>query len=130
MLGLRDFTKAERTPGFKIYMGDWYKSNTHCTICFAGAVMAFSLKRGAHGGSLVPDSFDRNTALKLRALDQARAGKFESAVLLLHDNSGVPSDDASKARGLSRYIPDYSNNKTGFKKGIRKAAIELRAVGL
>lgn len=130
-LGMRDFTKAERSPGCRIDMSTWYEANSHCTHCFAGAVMIFSLKRGTHGGHLVPDSFDHDTQLKLMALDHARRGQFANAIDTMSGCSVKPPPGAySKAMQLSRNIPDYHVDKAGFRKGVRKATRDLRAVGL
>lgn len=131
---LKDLRKAERSPKYKVDMTNWHMPNSHCSVCFAGAVMAFSLK-------LDPKTeVDRIRGLKLQfkdtsltkkflALDRVRQGIFtgyESAAYHLT----LPEEKVDKAVVGIR-VPLYSKrNRNKFHQSVRLAAKRLKKVGL
>lgn len=128
LVALADLTKAEQSPLYKIDMTVWHSPNSHCSVCFAGAVLAFSLGFSPQTRFL-PTTLPKTINNKLFALDTARTGSFGSAIYYL-----LPSDhDAyDKAAEATKHIvvPSYSSCDRGFKSAMLKAAKALAAVGL
>lgn len=126
LVALTDLTKAERSPNYVIEMKDWHRPNSHCSVCFAGAVMAFSLKCDPKK-FVNPEDLGKRTARKLFALDDARLGYFEAATQEL----GLSSRQQLKARVVeieTGGIPYYGD--PDFKPTLRKAARALAKIGL
>lgn len=67
---------------YKIDMDDWHQPNGKCSVCFAGGVMAQSLKQSPFS-SVVPSDFDMNTHIKLLAINEFREGYICNGLNLL-----------------------------------------------
>ena len=131
-VALDDLHKVENDPKFRVDMSDWYHSNSHCAVCFAGGVMAFSLGKGANGGHQYPENFGRQNEGKLVAIDQCRIGDFSSALDEMRDHGcdWITDEHIAKAERVDRFVVGYDRSKREFKAQMRKAAIELRSLGL
>lgn len=127
LVALADLAKAERSPKYKVEMDSgWHTPNHQCSICFAGAVMAFSL--GAkRDEDLLPMDFPAADRRKLVALNQARSGWFGIAADTLAIGTYSRGRDATSSASS---LPTYKCDPTGFKKAMRLAAKKLAAVGL
>ena len=82
-LALVDLKLCEVDPRYKIQMeAIWHMGRgtkeTHCKVCFAGAVMAKSLNASIDQLH-VPGHFDGDTNNKLNALDSFRIGEIKEA---------------------------------------------------
>jgi hypothetical protein len=126
LVALADLTKAERSPKYRIDMDVWHVPNSHCSVCFGGAVMAFSL-RVASSVLIEAQDFDTPTQNKLFALNNARDGWFDDAITNLGGSDAQCRQAMEATGGIT--IPRYGR-RNGFKPAMRKAAKALAAVGL
>lgn len=115
-----------------------------CAVCFAGAVMACSLKVSPTETNLEPGDFPEFIEWKLDAVDIARSGNIESAVNTFYSGSswgGLREEDEQKLEKVGKKdefgdidycinIPEYSEDPAAFKAGIRKIIGKLKRVGL
>lgn len=125
LLALDDLKKAERSKKYKIDMGGWHHPNSHCSVCFAGAVIAFSL--GADPKKRIdPYDFDTDTRHKLLALNSARCGFFNQGAMYVGGNNNTQD----KAYQFNTSIPDYHEDRKGFRSAMRKAALALKKAKL
>lgn len=155
-VALNDLNKVERMKSkYIVDMGTWHEpdlcrrrppilamtsanTKTKCFVCFAGSVMACTLKASPEN-DLSPADFDRDTRIKLDILNYVRYYNWESALELLqlvrnwkysyYKNvcnkifpKFVESDFFTKL--------SYKANPKIFKKNMRKAIRELRKMGL
>ncbi len=121
-LALDDLNKVERRKGYKVDMSSWHLYiEPVCLICFAGAVMAQTLK-ATKTESLRPNAFSLDTNSKLVALDYFRIG----TVGLAFSSLGILS---AKGRPFSRHIPEYRKGRGSFKRAMRELARDLKAAG-
>lgn len=123
-LALVDLGKAERDPRYKVDMGKWHEPNSHCSVCFAGAVIAFSLGTSSLT-CLTANSFPEDDRDKLLALDNVRSGNFVEAAF----NFGINVDKTDEATKGIR-VPSYCHNRKLFKSRLRLAARRLAKAGL
>jgi len=89
-LALGDEAKAERSPKYTMDMDQWHEpewewdsdSNNdvmvNCNVCFAGAVISFTLG-GEWGKNLSPEDYMNGNVQKLHALDKLRRGNIYAA---------------------------------------------------
>jgi len=125
-LALADLTKCEASPDYIVSMDDWwhwYDDDTNvCFVCLAGAVMAQTL-----GSDLTWAGCPSNWATQekhLEALDRARSGRIDRALLCMADASPCPTDDYIKA--IEAYLrldmEDFKvepyRTKTGTHRGV------------
>lgn len=135
-VALADLAKCERSKKYVIEMGNWHvlRPNNKCEVCFAGAVMAKTLKLG--GISLDADwvprnfgcHFDEDTASKLYALDDLRTGDIAEALDVLKVLEVPSSARALVTEGME--VCDYRKNKAQFKRDMNRLAKELSKYGL
>lgn len=95
--------------------------NAKCTVCFAGSVMARTLKANPNK-EYIPESFSNYNQVRLLALDDARNGDVSTALQRL--KTPLPS-------GVS-YNPDvepYENYPKQFKRDMRQVVQTLRTLG-
>jgi hypothetical protein len=111
---LRDLEVIEKTPGYTIDMNHWYiVVGEHCYVCFAGAVMANSLRMGLETvfapGSLPDDEY------KLYALDAFRVGHINDGLRLLKITSKHELSDLL-------FVVPYHLSPKDFKKTMHEIA--------
>ena len=129
-VAVRDLRKVEKlTRKYKINMGDWHQPNSHCSVCFAGGVMAMSL--GAPSDSNYgPGAFSLHNQARLYALNSVRTGSVAVALRDLGvDGADIPSE-------FHYYdIPPYRDPKVHpdrnkeFYAGMRGLAKDLQEAG-
>jgi len=83
-VAVNDLIKCEIDPRYEIDMDDWHRPNSHCSVCFAGAVMA-KTKKVDPSIIFSPHAFGLADSRKLTALDSARRGNIRKAVLRVED---------------------------------------------
>lgn len=125
LLALDDLKRAERSKKYEVNMHLWHSPNSHCNVCFAGGVMAFSL--GANSNDLLdPLDFDHDTSRKLNALNLARIGNFGFAQSWMMKSDKIKD----KTEQFDCCIPVYELNRRGFHSTLRKSAHKLKKAGL
>jgi hypothetical protein len=125
-IALRDLRKVERSPRYLVNMGMYHGrlwGDMRCHVCFAGSVMAKSL-RAVHGAGLYPEHFPRNES-QLYALDCLRTGEVASAAEALNVRRA-----AARGGSLDRQVPRYETSRKRWRAAMRKLARDLKAVGL
>lgn len=85
-LALADLEATEKMPEYHINMREFHEgmisTEFKCEVCFAGAVMARTIKVSPFMNAM-PDDFDDATEAKLNALDAFRSGDIEAAFVYL-----------------------------------------------
>ena len=105
-------------------MRGWHRPvGTKCSVCFAGAVMAFSL--GADARTYIqPQGFDVHTSNCLLALNFFRSGKVYRGLRKM----GL--SDMRKTRKRDRYVMPYRGDRLAFRCAMKKIANDLEAIDL
>ena len=144
-VAIKDLVKMENSPGYIIEMGAWHEpidpdlfedmygrkiDKKACAVCFAGSVIASSLKANKNT-ELSPDDFDRDTRGKLDALNHIREGELVLALTSM----GMDEDTAMAYEtilGGNFYleVASYDENKEQFKDDMINLAGLLSTVGL
>lgn len=121
-LALHDLELAEKDGRYRIYMFGWHMPHYGvCHVCFAGAVMAFSLGCDPNCGT-GPRQFDAYSSKRFNFLDSARRGSVVEAWKKLSDGyQECPLDDRS--------VAEYAKNPESFKSDMRGLAREFREAG-
>ena len=99
-VALADLALCMGDKAYRINFNTWHSpddfepqfnkvESLYCKVCFAGAVIAKSLKANPNK-KLEPSHFDYNTEVKLEALDNFRQGKVHKGLRLL--NVKIPTD--------------------------------------
>ena len=74
VIALKDRAKIKKSKTYKISDETWhYPVNPHCSVCFAGAVMALELNADP-SQCIHPGHFDIDTQFMLKDLDRLRRG--------------------------------------------------------
>lgn len=136
IIALEDLRKCELMPKvYTIDMGTWHEPNSHCAVCFAGAVMAQTLgvsPKNRTGPGRYPTLHHA-----FMALDSTRAGFIGLAL----DYYNVSRDAAELVVNLlckrgflmldqhSVVVTTYADNKKLFKQQMKSIAKALRAHG-
>jgi hypothetical protein len=151
-LALKDLRQVEKMPDkYVVDMGLWHKPNSHCSVCFAGAVMAVSLKI-SHKANIIPNRLDNELLrFRLEALDSVRCGKVIGFVLDFFGSCGWEEDEKKQVIdeaitlvrdefGLDGSIPvtsypnaedeDAKENRKQFHADMKNIATRLRKIGL
>ena len=90
LLALSDLRKVERDEHYKVNMGEWHKPNSHCSVCFAGAVMAKSMNLSRRVYA-VPDDMDNSLLSdRLNSLDAIRTGQVHDFVRMFYRCAANP----------------------------------------
>lgn len=145
-LALKDLRKAEKlSHKYTIDMDDWYNPEAQltctnnsgavvakhkvCSVCFAGAVMAFSLPKQDPTLHLGPSNFNGNFG-QLSALNSLRGGDVAGALAHM-DKFSFYSDEYEKVRRkLNVDIPDYDAlDPLPFHEAMEKFAVKLAKAG-
>ena len=127
-LALNDLEKCEAMPEvYEIRMSAWHKPGVgKCLVCAAGAVMAQTL-RVPHFLEKSPGFFDRDTRLKLLAINSLRLGDLHHALRAL---DGGWRSVLALADGGCMHITHYSEDPIAFKRDMRAMIDYLRSRGL
>ena len=127
-LALRDEKKTHASSDYRVDMKDWHVPGTSkCAVCFAGAVMAFTLDADLKC-YLIPKEFDPHTSNCLLALDSFRLGKVYEGLYTM----GL-SDMGGKGglpRKLDREVTPYDDDRDDFRADMEKLAEDLEAIDL
>jgi len=125
LLALHDLELVEASPNYEVNMFDWhnptYPIDEPCYVCFAGAVMAFSLNASINK-SLRPGNFDDDTSEKLIALDCFRQGRIAAAL----DEIGYTCESLEPVMEFA----DYQDDPEEFKLDMKNLARDLGRNGL
>lgn len=159
-LGLRDLKKVEMDKRYVVDMDDWHSPMSErwkggkwvkqktCSVCFAGSVMAKTLGAKPTMDREIEDFPGSENALIF--LDRIRSGQFrfdandsdESdrydifSITSQYDEQMhewlVEKGDAIKITCMhfQHDVPDYANDKRGFKRSIGTLIKKLQALGL
>ena len=145
-VALADLAKAERSKYVHIDMGAWIKINNNtnydkytvpknksvleifestpnCSVCFAGAVMVYSLDNP------FIHNFDGKTQSKLFALDDVRNGNVASALGFVASQTQV--NLWKERHGEDTFnAPQYTDNPKIWRKHMWKIVRKLERIGL
>jgi hypothetical protein len=140
LLALSDLEAVEKMPGYKVDMETWhhyYPSESSCSVstpvchvCFAGAVMANTLKVPITDCVHPEDSMwlDEDTTLKLLALNSFREGLIYQGLerMSIHVTSAM----RGKFGHSFACMPQYRLEPALFKSEMTRMAAALKEVGL
>lgn len=117
---LKAVEKAKKR--FTVNMGTWHEmEDGKCAVCFAGAVMAKTLKlKDTSDGH---PSSQRGNSPQLNALNYFREGHVQEALSEL----GIARKDGDPT---NRNVAGYEYDKRKFKRTMLQLAAELEGVGL
>lgn len=125
-LALADLEKVEASKEYVVTMSRYHEPNgahgsRRCQVCFAGAVIASTLGMPPEIDAF-PESFDRDTALKLFALNEFRQGWVSEGLgFLVHLGYRGGHD--------SRIVTPYHVDPKQFKSDMHEIATELEGKG-
>ena len=117
-----DEKKAHASSDYTVDMKDWHETSfAGCAVCFAGAVMAFSLG-GDPKRKLAPAECDADTRDCLYALNAFRQDMPNMGLRFMgiHEITISPS----------RSIPPYADDRDAFLAAMESLANELEMIGL
>lgn len=116
--------------------GDYFGPNipdNKCVVCFAGSVMAMTLKvkptEDIHLANNKTNGFDLGTIAKLEALDYLRQGIVREAAARLGIETNIRDKGPISGELMDVKVHRYEDDKVRFKKDMRKLADQLEAVG-
>lgn len=132
-VALADLTAVERMKAYTINMGDWHAprgprnlygkviEQTSCSVCFAGSVMARTLKV-APTERFNPEDFSEHNSVRFSAINALRCGSIGDAFETI--GKELPW-------GLIGVVgvQDYDSNPAEFKRDMRKLVKLLRVFG-
>lgn len=137
-LAVHDLSVVEKLPKrFKVNMAEWHTPNGACKVCFAGAVMAISMKLPAKDSVClgIDEFYNEDTerklftgrdTKKLKALNLFRCGHVSLGLDLL----AIPLP-MWLTREIGIAVDDYSKRTAGkFKEQMLAIATLLEASGL
>ena len=120
-VALHDMKIIDKDQRYSFDMTTWHfplpyddQESGECEVCMAGSIMAARLMPGACGKRLFPESFPRETYLKLQAVDSLRQFNIKSALSLLQN---IPTNDlyykfnADQEKVMTRYFDHRSLKK-------------------
>ena len=127
-VALADFESCEQDPQYTINMCDWHKPNSHCAVCFAGAVMAqtIGLERttSIRCYHVLNELFVPLVAQQMLALNDLRLGN----ALWAWGHLDLPLKDYPLPH-LSYVVPRYDEDSAGFKQAMRRMADRFEKAG-
>jgi hypothetical protein len=132
LLALKDLSKAERLKGYTVDMGVWHRPKSEwvsgrdtCKVCFAGSVMAFSLKADKTLSIGAPnlDIFGKENRNKFLFLNMIRGGSISAALLYLDITLPI-------GMSASMSVEDYRVSRKHFKRDMRAIVKELQEFNL
>lgn len=143
-IAIDDLEKVEKDKCYVVNMSDWHSpeigqfgDDGHCSVCFAGSVMAMSL-----GVCMIktraPEHDElRGNAQQLLAINDLREGDIDDAASRLRITKRDKEKFAEKFGEdrdydglLKRSVVAYEHDPKKFKLQMRKLADDLRKVGL
>ena len=127
-LAMCDEKKAHASKDYTVDMREWHEPlGSTCRVCFAGAVMAFSLDVDVNH-HVTPKGFDQHTFHCLLALDSFRIGKVHVGlyVMGLSDMRGK----GDLPRKLDRDVMPYAVDRRAFLAAMEKLSEDLEAIDL
>jgi len=131
-VAIADLRKVEKSKAYEVNMAIWHSGvyKSICDVCFAGAVMAKTLKTNIKE-YYSPDCFADKTSCKLEALNQFRLGYCRDAFDYLSESykSNHPWDFIDIDL-FNRNIKSYYVSPTRFKKDMLNLAQDLENFGL
>lgn len=133
-LALMDLEAVENNPQYSVNMGFWHEPRfdtgmgVFCAVCFAGAVMANTLKADVNMDAF-PGRFDKETETKLLSLDDLRRGEVWNAVDDWKTRGLLPRDTVLPSEIQYFDIARYSDNPVDFKQDMANMALALREHG-
>lgn len=144
-LALKDEAKAERSPRYIMDMDQWHEPDldwdngkklgfqVSCHVCFAGAVMSFSLG-GEWGKTLGPEDFRNGNVQKLHALDMLRRGKVYAAACYMKlvgvfRTANIFSYHEFSENGVV-HVSNYIWGRLAWRKSMYHLADRLASAGL
>lgn len=118
-VALNDLDLCEKDPRYKIDMWNWHRPNSHCSVCFAGSVMAktFGLGPDEH---IMEERTGNNTFSardwnKFHALDHVRKGAWAWAL------SDIGFDlSLSEQNQIQEILPDWCRIMRMTQKALKK----------
>mgnify|MGYP006107349089 CR=1 FL=1 len=125
-LALKDEKKVFDSPLYEMDMETYHsktETNGLCRVCFAGAVIAGTLKT-PHQNYAAPTNFDIHTRTRLRALDEIRRGRISMAL----DQIDIPEEMHPEPYFMG--IENYYDNREGWRKDMFRIANHLQAQSL
>ena len=131
---VEDAMAVEEMSGYRLNMDVWHSPNGVCKVCMAGAVMVKTLGVSRSIGR-DPTDFDRDTEMKLYAVNSFRVGMVISAYTHIYGRKSVAtkaqSDAIVEASELIKadFIKHQSRGYARWDVYL-KAADVLEAVGL
>ena len=138
-LALKDENKAHRDPKYRVYMNTWhevynYKGTPQCHVCFAGAVMAFTLG-ASWEAELEPEDFRNGNHGKLNALDAFRSGDIyegcaEMKMVGKVRKANIFNQDVEFHPYFSMDVPSYEKDRLDWRKSMFKIASRFAGGGL
>lgn len=126
-LALHDLELVEQDPRYKVDMGEWHQSyRNKCEVCFAGAVIAKSIKAN-YKKRLYPAFFDDDTQQKLLALDSLRTGKIAFGLYYFYYPKNPPDGWSDDGFGE---VSGYRQDPKLFKEQMFELSCALEGAGL
>ena len=133
-IALHDEAKAVASKDYEIDMTTWHRPGDVCSVCLAGAVMAFTLD-ALPTRNVDPGHFDPETQNKLRSLEHIRRGAMVEGIARFVDrhNKWYEPPNRKKGRiiwdfareGMGR-CPSYYRDRPAWRKWLFKAAKRLK----
>jgi len=129
-LALKDLNVVERSKKYVVDMDEWHQleldnnDKEMCAVCFAGAVMAKTLK-AKFGKSVYPDDFEKEWENAFRALDSFREGCVSYGFRTL----GLVPPDWAWQWYEDNPITPYRDDPKKFKQDIRNMVKKLKKEG-
>lgn len=112
LIALDDLDAVEADNAYRVHMEYWHVPGcTFCSVCFAGAVMAKSLKTSPDA-LLGPYDFEEPLKGKLEAIHFLKAGKVNLALQSLGSVIRLPEE---LDRDFERSVVPYDKDKDAFK---------------
>lgn len=132
-LAIKDLKAAMNDPYYIIDMCEWHSSlEGICSVCFAGSVMAKTLKKSRFH-DLFPHHFPREWQAAFDALDEVRdydlKHSCEHIGLKISDDQIIKIKDAVTSEVKEWGIP-FKEESNLFIKSMHIIAAELRKIGL
>lgn len=134
-VALADLGKVEEQSAlYKVDMREWHRANSHCTVCFAGSVMAMTLGASPQmtytpGEMITLGLASDNDFNALSALNELRDGWIGCAAGEMELDAEGPVAEALSAKWESK-VTRYEVDRAGFKADMREMAADLEAAGL
>lgn len=132
VVAIKDLKAVEKSKTYEVNMSQWHTAYerpkvgtpaTKCSVCFAGSVMAKSMKLNPETQINDPDYFSAHNRQRLYALDTLRSGDVEKAL----DQIGDSMPDSLTFE--HQVVPGYYGNPVGFKDKMLEIAKTLKQIG-